>query len=436
MLHKLPHQSPWPLWRKLTFRFFFIYLLLHIAPWTWLDAIPGVSTVTTYYYTSMDWLVEFANKNFFHVREKLVPFNGSGDTSYGWTQVWLFLSVALIGCVAWSVVDRKRNHYAVADYWLRNFVRYFVAMNCLSYGIIKLFAMQMTFPNLSQLATPLGDFLPMRFSWMFMGYSAPYQIFSGVMETLAGLLLLNRKSITLGLVMAAGVFTNVVMMNLSYDIPVKIFSIHLLFYCLFLLMYDSKRLISFFLLNRSTDVTDLYSIHFTKRWMRISRIVGKFAFVVLTLILPFYNSWSFYTSNQPATESKPIKSGVYNVVLFERNGNAIRLLPSDTTTWKDVIFEKTKSGSVNTTDTLFRQRYRRGYFNYAADTTTNTLKLFKRSVQGDSTFLFNMKYRINFDTLYLTGKMRSDSLHVKLVKSNRHFQLTERQFHWLSEYNR
>jgi len=32
--------------------------------------------------------------------------------------------------------------------------------------------------------------------------------------------------------------------------------------------------------------------------------------------------------------------------------------------------------------------------------------------------------------------MAGDSIHVELVRVPRHFQLTERQFHWLSEYNR
>ena len=85
----------------------------------------------------------------------------------------------------------------------------------------------MIFPNQSQLATPLGDFLPMRFSWMFIAYSTPYQMFSGAMEVLAGLLLFNRKTITLRLCVATSVFLNVMVLNLCYDIPVKIFSIHL-----------------------------------------------------------------------------------------------------------------------------------------------------------------------------------------------------------------
>lgn len=436
MLFELPPSAPWPWWRKILFRFFFIYLLLQIAPWTWLDMIPGISTITSYYYLGMDWLVELANKHVFHVREVLVPLNGSGDTSYGWTQVWLFLSLALIGCVLWSLVDRKRSHYAIADYWLRNAVRYFIAINCLSYGIIKIFALQMPFPNMSQLATPLGDYLPMRLSWMFIGYSTPYQVFSGVMETIAGLLLLNRRSVTLGVIMGAGVFANVAMMNLAYDIPVKIFSLHLFIYCLFLIAYDYKRIFSFFLLNKSTDSTSLYELQITAKLARIARWVIKSVLVIFTVIIPFNNSWGRYQSGLVVPDSKPISSGVYNVISFERNGKMVSPLPGDTLTWKDVIFEKSPFGSVNTTDSLFRQRYRRGYFNYRADTVAKAIHLFKRSVQGDSTFLFTMNYQFNHDTILLEGKIREETHRIKLIKSKRHFQLAEKQFHWLSEYNR
>src|SRR5262249_42923784 len=130
------------------------------------------------------------------------------------------------------------------------FTRYYVALVALSYGIIKLFALQMPFPNLSQLATPLGDFLPMRLSWMFIGYSQPYQFFSGAMEVLAALLLLYRKTATLGVLMACAVFTNVMVLNLSYDIPVKIYSAEIVFFCLFLLANEIKRIVNFFILNK------------------------------------------------------------------------------------------------------------------------------------------------------------------------------------------
>ena len=129
-------------------------------------------------------------------------------------------------------------------------VRYYIAQAALSYGIIKLFALQMPFPSLSLLSTPLGDLLPMRFSWVFIGYSVPYEFFSGAMETVAGLLLLYRRTITAGLFAATGAFMNVVMINLAYDVPVKLFASHLLFACLFLLALDAKRLLRLLVLNQ------------------------------------------------------------------------------------------------------------------------------------------------------------------------------------------
>ena len=179
-----PPSNVWPLWQRVLFRFSFVYLLLQMAPWTWFDVIPGVGFVTQFYGALTDWAVPFVNAHVFHVRETLIPVNGSGDTSFAWAQLWLFLSVAGISCVLWSILDRKRANYVPLSYWLRTFVRYYIATFALSYGIIKLFALQMLFPTVSQLSTPLGDLLPMRLSWLFIGYSTPYQIFCGAMETI------------------------------------------------------------------------------------------------------------------------------------------------------------------------------------------------------------------------------------------------------------
>jgi hypothetical protein len=186
----------WPLWQRLLFRFFFVYLVLQTEPWELFRAIPGVSFALRPYVGAVDWAVRTSNANLFHVRETLVPVNGSGDTSWAWAQLWLYLSLAAIACVMWSILDRKRANYDRLAFWLRMIVRYYVATAALSYGIIKIFALQMSFPTQSLLSTPLGDLLPMRFSWLFLGYSVPYQTFSGVMETVAGLLLLYRRTVT------------------------------------------------------------------------------------------------------------------------------------------------------------------------------------------------------------------------------------------------
>jgi len=427
----------WPLWQRLLFRFFFVYLLLQIAPWGWLRSVPLVPYVLRYWYTLVRWAVYASNDRFFHVRETLVLPNGSGDTSYSWAQLWLYLSLAIIGCLAWSALDRKRAHYEPLSLWLRMIVRYYVATAALSYGIIKLFSLQMVFPSISQLATPLGDLLPMRFSWLFIGYSTPYQMFAGAAETTAGLLLLYRPTITAGLLVAMGAFLNVVMYNLDYDVPVKIYSMHLLFCCLFLLAMDWRRLVSFFLLNRTTPGTTAYEWNFTRPWQRYGSRAAKAFFVWLILITPFQSSYARYRDAKRPTDGGPFRVGVYDVTRYVVNRETIPISSSDTLGWRDVIFDTRGAGSVNTGDQLFWQRYRRGYFRYRPDTLAHTVAVWKTSAALDSTWLFSMRYEVpDSNTIRLRTMIRGDSLLVELSRTNRHFQLTERQFHWLSEYNR
>lgn len=426
--------QPWPLWRKFIFRFFFILLALMMAPWTWLDSIPGVGYLTQFYGKLMDWLVNTSNRLFFHVRKELVPLNGSGDTSYGWAQVWLFLSLALTGAVVWSVLDRKRPGYAHLNYWLCLFARYFVGMTALSYGILKIFAMQMYFPSLHQLATPLGDYLPMRFSWLFIGYSTPYQVFSGVMETFAGLLLLYRRTSTLGVLLSTAVFINVAALNLCYDIPVKIFSLSLVLVCLFLLANESKRILCFFVLNRPAANCQLYHFRYTKKWMRITRWVLKAVFIVVAVVLPFKNYYDYYKSSKAPAAKQPVPNGVYTVMAFSINHDSLPLLPTDSLRWRDLIFED-GTGSMQTSDTAFRHRYNRAYFNYGLDSASQTLFFKKR--YDDSLPLVRFHFTMpDSSTIRLRGKQQQDSLYIELKRTQRHFQLAEKQFHWLSEYNR
>ena len=417
----LPSITPWPLWRKLLFRFSCIYLILYTSPWTWLDFLP----LGSYYGKLESWLFNLGNTYIFHVKDVLVPFNGSGDTSYGYAQLCFFSLVAVVGMVVWTIFDKRRN-YAVGYYWLLVLVRYFVAMHALSYGIIKLFGQQMIFPSLSALATPLGDFLPMRFSWYFIGYSTPYQFFSGAVEVVAGLLLLFRRTSTLGAFVAASVFLNVMMMNLCYDIPVKLFSIHLFVMSNFLLLGDAKRLFNFFILNKSTQPA--FQIVLLNKRLRIAQTVLKVAFILLFLVMPFVNMYRNTAGPNGAATSGTLTTGFFEVDQFQGN-------VTDSLRWKDVIFEENKAGSIATADTLLRQRYRRGYFSYSLDSTQSTITF--RKFYSDTIPRFTMRYTMpDTNHILLRGKIRNDSVLVGLKRQKRHFQLAERQFHWLSEANR
>jgi hypothetical protein len=432
-----PGSASWPLWQRIFFRFLFVYILLYIAPWTWIEYIPGGDYVTKYYYQLQDWAVNGANKHLFHQYKVLVPFNGSGDTSYGYTQFWLFLLLASLVCICWSLIDRRSREYNRAAYWLRICMRYFLIISCFSYGFAKIFLLQMPFPGDSLLSTTLGDLLPMRLSWVFMGASPLYEFFSGLMEVAAGLLLLFRRTATAGALLSTGVFANVFLMNLGYDIPVKLFSAHLLVMSLVLLAFEYRRIIQFFLTNRNTTSGNLYDVRFPAKWMRITKIILKLAFIFFTFIMPFHNSYKRYKETVNTAESKPIRSGIYDVTVFVVNGDTIPPLITDTIRWRDVVFDKTGGGSVHTTDTIFPQRYRRGHFRYTADTVKHEIKFEKRNPAFETFYVCTLQYEMpDSNHILLKGKIRNDSVYAELKRSNRHFQLKEKQFHWLSEYNR
>ncbi len=427
--------KPWTFIQKIIFRFLFIYFFLRIAPWTWLDqVIPGINIITDYYRNVITWMVQMLNHQFFFYSNVQPMYNGSGDTSYDWAELFSFLLIAFVGMLIWTVLDRKRPHYQQASYWLRTFLRYLIIIICMVYGIDKMFGLQMPFPSQSQLATSLGDLLPMRLSWMFIGYSAKYQFFSGLMEVIAGILLLNRKTITLGLLIALGVFSNVMMLNLSYDIPVKIFAIHMVIYCFYLLAEDAKRLVDLFLLNKSVTGTDLNDFNYTKKWMRNTRIVLKIFACIFFVGGPIFSSYQFYTQRSQGTSIKPITPGMYDVEVFAINKDTIPALINDSIRWSNLVFEQNGTGSVGSTDTAFRQRYRRGYFNFKIDTSNSTIRI---TTKRDSIPLYVFNYSMPDSlTIQLRGNRKTDSVYAVLKKSKRHFQLAEKQFHWISEENR
>lgn len=429
-----PGNAHWPIWQRILFRFLFVYFVLMIAPWGLIDFIPGANSITQYYYDAVDWLVTNANTHLFKQYKVLVQPNGSGDTSWAYTQMWLYLLLAFIACIIWSVLAQKNISHNRLAYWFRIILRYFLIMNCFGYGFAKVFLQQMPFPSLSQLATPLGDFLPMRLSWLFLGYSSTYQFFSGLMEVLAGLFLLYRRTSTFGTLFAAGVFINVFVMNIAYDIPVKLFSLHLLIYALVLLAFEYQRILHFFFLNKPVSTSNLYDVSFPKRWMKITRIVLKLAIVFVTIVMPLYEG---LLPEKEKASSFPIKSGIYTVETFVKNGDTIPYSITDSLRWNDMIFETNGSGSIKTTDTTFRQLYKRGYFMAKADSNKQTIKFSKRDWMFNTYDLFTLRYNtIDSNTVTLNGRMRKDSIHVRMKRTNRHFQLAERQFHWLSEYNR
>ena len=129
-----------------------------------------------------------------------------------------------------------------------------------------------------------------------------------------------------------------------------------------------------------------------------------------------------------------IPNGHYELTDYIRNGVPVPFQFTDTVIWRDIIIDG-KRGSVNSTDTVFTQRYHRGYFSFTVDSMDNMLRM-KKS-QTDSIYFGIFKFQLpDSNSLELEGWYKSDTVKMKLTRMPRHFQLKEKQFHWLSEYNR
>jgi len=86
---------------------------------------------------------------------------------------------------------------------------------------------------------------------------------------------------------------------------------------------------------------------------------------------------------------------------------------------------------------MFSQRYGMGYFNLSIDSAKQNLDIIKRTVDFNTFPLGKLHFDLpDSNTVILSGMLRKDSVYALLKRTDRHFQLTERQFHWLSEYNR
>jgi hypothetical protein len=109
-----PTENPWssPAWgpvKKLLFRFAFVYLVLYNFPFP-LFYIPYVGTVAAWYLRIWHASVSWVGEHVFGVTTT-VQANGSGDSVYGYIQVFCFLVTSIAAALAWTLLDRTRRNY-------------------------------------------------------------------------------------------------------------------------------------------------------------------------------------------------------------------------------------------------------------------------------------------------------------------------------------
>ncbi|HJT52216.1 MAG TPA: hypothetical protein VJ848_00090 [Candidatus Angelobacter sp.] len=417
--------ASWSLTRKLAFRFGFVYFGLYCFP-SPLNVIPKADIIFGWWDKLWQKLVIWTGAHILHLSQPVqYPLTGSGDTMHDYIQNMLFLVFAFAATLLWSFLDRKRRNYIYLHEWLRLYVRLFLGATLLGYGAYKVIKSQFSYPYLSRLLEPYGNSSPMGLLWTFMGYSKTYNIFTGLVEMVGGALVILPRLTTLGALISAAAMTNVFILNMSYDVPVKIFSLNLLLMSCFLLLPELGRLTNVFVLNRPAP-----PLESPRLFQRRSLMVGLLAAQIIFLM--WSAGYSLRQSYQQAKDygdlaTRPPLYGIYSVEEFSVDGQPRPPLFTDETRWHRVTFDLFNSITIAPAEGK-AQRFRG-----KLDEKGGTLELTKPDDQ---------KWKANFTLdhhtpgiILLSGETDGKKILAKLKKIELNsFLLNNRGFHWISEF--
>ncbi|MBL1079443.1 DoxX family protein [Nocardia sp. 2] len=262
---------------------------------------------------------------------------GVGDQTIFWVLLFCILVVAVAGAAVWSVLDRRRTRYRTLAGWFLLAIRILLAGQLLSFGVAKAIPTQMPEPSLTTLLTQYGNLTPMAVLWSQVGVSRPYEMLLGAAEITAAVLLLIPRTALLGALLALIDTLQIVVLNLTFDVPEKISSIHLLLMSLMLLAPDARRLMRALLLNRATGPSDAPDPFHTSRSRRIAAVmhVALGMWIAVALVQGGWHAWRSGGPDRP----KPALYGIWSVSQYVRDGQPVPPLTTDETRWKKVVFD-------------------------------------------------------------------------------------------------
>jgi hypothetical protein len=426
---QVTQPRPWPEVTKIAFRFCFLYLGLFCLLFAQITfAFVGIigrwlpEGAVLWQMTLLDPVLSWVGSQVFGVEAVLHRDSGSGDQAAIWVMVFCLLVVAVVGTAVWSWLDRRRSDYSRLWAWFLTFVRLCVAGQMLFYGFAKLVPTQMPAPPLTALLRPFGEFSPASVLWLQVGSSHPYEMTLGAVEVLAGVLLFLPRTATLGALLGVASMVQVFLLNMTFDVPVKILSGHLLLMGLVLLAPQYRRLADFLVLNRSTEPArqpELFTdARANRNAARVQAVLG--IWVVAGCILTSWQSWTEYGGGR----TKPELYGIWTVSRFDIDGRTAPPLTTDRYRWQRVVFD--------TPEVVTYQRMNGELVDAPVKVDGNSLAL----AGPDGSPLAQLTAsRPSPQQLQLTGELSGRTVIMWLDRLDlNQFTLRNRGFHWVQEY--
>jgi hypothetical protein len=420
-------QNNWSVIKKFGFYLLFSYYFLYAFPQVFDGIIPFFDGILGHYYSAQDSFVSFVGEAIFKLGYYEPDYNsGSGDQVFFYIRQVVFWLLALLSALIWSFIAKKYSSHNKLYEILHIYLRYFLGTILLSYGFAKVFPSQMPPLTPIQLTQSYGHFSPMGIAWAFMGSSPAFQVFTGILEVLAALLLFFRRTVMLGALLAVIVLGGVVAFNFCYDIPVKINSTNYLLIAIFLLLNARKNLVNLFFNHKETTPETTIQL-FIGKTQRIIATIIKYSYITFLLLVSTTEAYSFYFDEVKRRSQHPLY-GVYDVRYFIRNRDTIPMLKGDTSVWNKIVLSYPKVLSVrDMKDSL--QRFPIIDF----DSTKHFIKFLTNP--NDTTYISTLHYyKSQGGQIELIGNVGRDSVFIKayLIEQEKYL-IFNRGFHWINE---
>jgi uncharacterized membrane protein YphA (DoxX/SURF4 family) len=405
----------WTRAERIFFRFGASFLLLFILTLSfahpYIPDIPG--WVSPLFERTAQWIGE----HIFHIKGhpayKLIP-----DSTGLYIHLLQLLVLSFLSCMIWSFMDKRRKNYDQLQYWFIVVVSYYLSLQLLVYGFDKIFKRQFYLPEPNILFTTVGNTYPDTLYWSTMGISRSYSMFLGISELVAAVLLLFRRSRLAGALLSFSIMVNVVAVNFSFNIDVKIYSCFLLLLSIAVAWPDAGRLFRFLFVQKPVAEKIPGPYDYKK-----GKLFGWAKAIIIGYM--FFSVLSIYTKAHDFNDDnfrRPVFHGAYDIPLFIRNSDTLPPLITDAYRWRRLFI------------------HRRGYliaqfmndemkdYTFSADTINHEWHIVPEAYNIPSVFSY---VQLGDSTILLSGIVEGDTLQMQLNKIDwRSLPVLQHEFNW------
>ncbi|MGP9845191.1 hypothetical protein [Brachybacterium sp. 107] len=194
-------------------------------------------------------------------------------------------------------------------WWAHGGVRLLLAIALLYYGVAKIVLGQFGVADMGDALVTQGEMSPMGMLWRMVAFSPLFQVLGGVAEAGAALALLWRRSVPLGALIAAADMSLVLVLNIGYDVPVKLIATILLVMSILVLIPWMPRLARAFIDQGEIRRGPLPTLMPWPPLARIMSILGPIAALVLVGLV----GWGVSSMYPERTTDESAPAGVWEV---------------------------------------------------------------------------------------------------------------------------